>query len=453
MERVIIFGFGQGGKQAYDLLSTQKEIVAFCDSAPQEIVNYKGVPVVPPDQLVNFIYDKVIIASMHIDSIFAVLNSVGIDRTKVSVYETDRILIDKRLKDAEQLYTKHCRQPLASNPSTQELRDYTEHLFQRPPTDLTVDEWTCIYDYLVSKTEFKSALIARKRAQAQLHASPANDDHILGLLDFGEIELARLKLKQLTSPTESPPLLLSALFHMYAGQPTISQDILAHLFQPSHPTIAKIKNNTIAVVGPAASSCSTGEEIDKFDVVVRLSPAPINRIDHSKLGSRTDLIYVGAQAPTYMTQKALQLLKRPSILFVYESLLHPYQNEMLDQNRARTFEYNFRLFNGIPNFLQRVLADLIMIGASHIKLFNFDFYANTKRYRTGYSALFNRSKYCERPANYLVESQAVLHDFATQFNFCKMLIQHQLITADKHTTDVLALPLSKYFDRLQIAFK
>lgn len=70
MDKVVVFGCGPTGLRTYELLKSNKKIIAFLDNDPQKAGNYvEGVPVYLPEAKVlnDLSYDYIVIASVYGD--------------------------------------------------------------------------------------------------------------------------------------------------------------------------------------------------------------------------------------------------------------------------------------------------------------------------------------------------------------------------------------------------
>ena len=464
MKKIIIFGFGSGGKQAFQLLSSSHTIVAICDSKKQAIREYLNVPVILPTQIPDFDYDRIIVASMYVSKVMAVLQNIGVNEEKIDVYETVRILIDKRLKDAERLI--HNKQANIEHGTA------LGKLLNQPADAMLPEEWCLLYDYLIANMQFDKGLMARDKTLTAYQKTSPCEDRMLALLDMGLFDEAKSELRKISLAGDSrecgesreagnndPGSIesLSALLNLYSGSVALaSRDIAQRNITSQNKQAldfsALINGRTIAVVGPCLANDEQGKQIDECDLVVRLSPSVINETEYNKLGSRTDIVYVGAHAPVYMLKENMFLLKRDDVFYVFESIITDSQEQLVTEGRARKMEFQIKLFNGFPNFLQRILIDLLLLGAGRIKIFNFDFYTGKQAYGSHYKNLVDRKKFSSRPKNHLLQSQAVLHDFASQFNFCKIIMEKDVIDADTKGRTILGMTLVEYFMLLEEAF-
>ena len=74
LQHIIIYGFGTGGKSAFDILKDDYDVICFVDKDKgAHGIIYHGIHVHVPEMINRFQYDKIVIASMFIHEIKAFL--------------------------------------------------------------------------------------------------------------------------------------------------------------------------------------------------------------------------------------------------------------------------------------------------------------------------------------------------------------------------------------------
>ena len=186
-----------------------------------------------------------------------------------------------------------------------------------------------------------------------------------------------------------------------------------------------IFDKKIAVVGPAHNTLLQGEEIDSFDIVVRVNETKVSEDQHPLIGKKTQVMYLGSYS-----FNNLSLIKSS-----YEELRWIVSKEY----KSNQTELNYRqlIFNpsfiaGYPQMLSYLIYDLLLFKPSKIKLFNFDLY-------------INKNKYLEKnyPNNTSLASFSE-HNMSSQFLYIKGLHEHGMISTDKNLREILELDLEQY---------
>lgn len=85
-QTAIIFGAGNAGIAAMQNITEQYEVLALCDNDPQKAGTYvDDIPIISPNQLDNYTYDKILIASEFFEKIEQQLKVIGIAESKIQV--------------------------------------------------------------------------------------------------------------------------------------------------------------------------------------------------------------------------------------------------------------------------------------------------------------------------------------------------------------------------------
>jgi glycosyltransferase involved in cell wall biosynthesis len=85
--RVVIFGAGAGGQQAFKVVTRSHDVVAFADNdARKHGTELHGKPVVGIPQLRSITYDRIVVASIHFAEIQRQLQAAGIARDRIEAF-------------------------------------------------------------------------------------------------------------------------------------------------------------------------------------------------------------------------------------------------------------------------------------------------------------------------------------------------------------------------------
>ncbi|KAF7775579.1 hypothetical protein PCIT_a1795 [Pseudoalteromonas citrea] len=455
MEKIILYGLGSGGKCAFDMLSTDKniDIVAICDSFSDEKREYMGVPIIPPHELSRYIFSRIVITSIYVTEIMAVLRNEDINEDVITVYQAPKILADYFIFQVEKWLSAHGEHT--------DLIKQSVHLAQKPPELFPYERWKNIYSYLVANGMFRDCSNSRVKLQKSLLASPVNDrdtymQQFLCLLDKGDYAAAQRKLdsmRHLFPDKDIDSIYMKSLLQLYIGGSYNRQYIAELLNIKDEQFFELVKGKSIAIVGPCISNEKLGKEIDSHDLVIRMLPSLKDNSDSQEIGSKTNIVYLSAYRLEMMKAEDKELLRLKDIFYVFELQKEESEFESIHNGKSRTmlFEAKMKLFNGFPTFLQRILIDLLTMQAKSVKIFNFDFYTTKAAYKSSYSSFSDSEKLAGIGDNLLL-NHAVFHDIASQQVFCKRLLENGLVEADTKTREVLKLGIDEYFDKLHLAF-
>lgn len=86
--KVVIFGAGDGGLRVHYLLSDEFEVIAFADNdVSKQGSKFLSKPVVAPNEICKLVFDYVIIANIHGESVFKQLTEeLSIEKGKIIDY-------------------------------------------------------------------------------------------------------------------------------------------------------------------------------------------------------------------------------------------------------------------------------------------------------------------------------------------------------------------------------
>jgi O-methyltransferase len=95
--KIVLFGCGEGGKNAFNYLQKKYDIVAFSDNNPNlHGKSLENIPIVTPEDLKNIKYDYILISSMYSEDITKQLtNTLNILEKKIKSVDKDVLLGNK----------------------------------------------------------------------------------------------------------------------------------------------------------------------------------------------------------------------------------------------------------------------------------------------------------------------------------------------------------------------
>ena len=200
-----------------------------------------------------------------------------------------------------------------------------------------------------------------------------------------------------------------------------------------------IENKTIALVGPSYSKEEQGNEIDTYDLVIRLNAFENHKHEFKKyIGSKTNIVYLnGGEFTKFEKGKKTEFLKN-SFLCSRKSFSEEFQKK----NIRATRKLNFNLFGG-NGFVQDVIIDLLHFKIKEIKVFNVDFTLNSKMYTPSYT----KPNQVSQKEAYYRQSKV---DFFSNINFMRLLLLNNTIMVDNNLKILLNssnYELSKLFKK------
>lgn len=101
MKKIILFGIGENGKailDAYHKYAKDFEIVAVADNA-SELKSYRGIPVIAPTELSEWVYDEIWIASIYYREIREQLTAgLRVDPVRIRTVEYPMIFLEQYIR-------------------------------------------------------------------------------------------------------------------------------------------------------------------------------------------------------------------------------------------------------------------------------------------------------------------------------------------------------------------
>lgn len=198
-----------------------------------------------------------------------------------------------------------------------------------------------------------------------------------------------------------------------------------------------IKDKTVAVIGPAVSCIEAGDEIDGFDVVIRINYKGNNYFgDPSINGTHIDVTYYNLGTTNNLDFQILN-----GKLFCYVVPFNSIENHYLG-GAVRERRYSPALVNGVPNMIQNIVFDVLLHSPSRLKIFNCDFYVGEAIYDESYIGKSTK----------LSLANLAVHDQWSQICFIKNLYLNQKIEVDSSCQRVLKMSFDEYFSILKSKF-
>lgn len=316
---------------------------------------------------------------------------------------------------------------------------------------MSVEDWLLFSDVLNWIGALTAGCLARDIAidrSIDLGSAPsANRDQLLrafnASLERGNFESASGFLLQLRAlkldPVECQRY--EACLNLCKGDVVGFRDKWPH--SPWFP-VDKLKEyfdgKSVAVVGPAPTGSKDGGEIDEFDVVVRMNWQGENSsIDCSDFGAKTNISIYNAHSIRLMgssvAEHSHEIAKRQDFVFVRRDRFDIERILGSEAKVVKIYDYPCAFHKSL-NAIQIVLFNLLLLGASRIKLFKADNYTGDLGHVAGYRPGSPEYSYVSLDVLHPVFGN---HDLVTNLSFIKTLgVNSKVIELDRQAAQVFS---------------
>ena len=205
-----------------------------------------------------------------------------------------------------------------------------------------------------------------------------------------------------------------------------------------------VRGKAVALVGGADVGLEQGEEIDSFDVVVRMNMANPSggTTAASQRGKRTTVSYYTyalARLRSHEIGNALAAGDLKAAVVHNHAHVCNLLNAACGKPLARiNASYTSHVFMGFPLSAQRIVLDLLPFAPSRIKVFNCDFYLGSNAHHKGYVEL-----------NPLMPAKLAHHDLLRNLRLAKKLYALAQIETDSRLAEILAMDDDSFVSALQ----
>lgn len=199
-----------------------------------------------------------------------------------------------------------------------------------------------------------------------------------------------------------------------------------------------ICGKSIAIVGPASNGIKHGNEIDNFDIVVRLNYSGNDRRPPSdEFGSKTDVSYYRKYVLNWISENNRSECFNDVKWVVSISQSKKYFDyiNLNSNSNCRTIlnKHEFMSYSA-PNAIQSLLYDVLQFNPRYIKLFNINFYLTKEQHHSSYKFNNDIVSHCEFAQHYLIP----------QFLFVKGLYTNRKIDVDDRLKEILSMSGKDY---------
>lgn len=204
----------------------------------------------------------------------------------------------------------------------------------------------------------------------------------------------------------------------------------------------KVAGKVVAIVGGAPSSVKNGKSIDSCDLVARININSLEKFDPEILGERIDIVYVRGERGEAIQNNDIDYFESRTDSSISYRLKVPKHLDCFPPDSLASVCLNFdEVFDyGHLNAVQTAILDLLIHGASLVKVYNVDFNMSGqsfKGYRPRTLADVNYSKiFASHPPH-------------PQFQLCKSLNSIGLIDGDDVFMSIINMELREFSDECQ----
>ena len=343
-------------------------------------------------------------------------------------------------------------QQLTQNDQSEYLQ---EKLNELPAKYFKVTDWIELSSLFITLGFFQCALVAREKGVEKAYQLSSNKLSFF----FNSDAITGATIDRFDKNTLIKALQYSSIRRTHVGTSPVRNFLNYYTGASQNKKFDSpefynlIKGKNVAVVGPLTLTHKAIEEINSFDLIIKVNVIDINKAIKDEPGLNWDKVIV------YITPRLLnKLIKENGIDKVEKPIayitrilspLKQYKGKYVNSHGVlfrSMYNLNFFTFNGGLNFLPRVILDTYYHEAENIKVFGADLYSSlnyASDYQTN-SALNKHERYSEI---------FIGHDIITQYKVISQLYYHDVFTADERLDDVMKLGLNGYLKLMEKNFQ
>lgn len=213
-----------------------------------------------------------------------------------------------------------------------------------------------------------------------------------------------------------------------------------------------ICSKSVAIVGPSSSLGAYGQEIDTYDVIIRINHSDQLHHDKKRGGSRTSVSYFNGVHPVCLREE--NTIVEDSLEWAVFKSAGDHtgltNNGCKIRVLAFTYKSEFSEFNLVP----LIVSDVLRFRPSCIKIFGVDLYLS----QYSPSSYMPQSYYTLNPKarrlnpqdrTFTIERGFLQHDPASQYLFLQRIHRSQLITGDERFSNIMNMGICEYMTQLE----
>lgn len=344
------------------------------------------------------------------------------------------------------LYCIEKRQ-ISRNLSGNDQEVLIRHTKDLHPLSLPCKKWLALYYVCIKNGLLRNAFFLRqKAAESAYFVAESNtvDDLCLALkarIDAGEFHEAQSLLDNINKRFPAHFLIkdLESYYKLTVGDIVGFRKLRENKFDHLDLKFKRlIEESTVAIVGPAPSYEEVGEEIDSFDIVIRISYRGRDRLpERCEFGEKVDISYYGDGFSTIINESEKSFLNDLEFA-VFKTIRYDFQKQLIKTQRGRQFKKNMFFFNGSPLEINNALFDVLHFNPINVKLFKTNFYLSNNPYYGGY---------CNN--NMIPFAGLAHHDVLSNINFTRNLLNSGLVEVDNALEKVINLTPFEYCSSME----
>jgi len=203
------------------------------------------------------------------------------------------------------------------------------------------------------------------------------------------------------------------------------------------------ERNIVSLVAPVKTNELNGEEIDRFDEVVRLNYARSSVVSAESSGAKTTITYYSKERGRELLSNEDNIPTNVSAIVCKDSLQVNYFKNKTSIPVRPSVSFDSCMSRGNLNLMPYVILDLLYSGFCKIKVFHADLMLTSEKIKGYYNGL----NYSDKDLN-ITRVGFVMHDPVTQFRCLKALFNKGYIVGDSAFQSVMSLTEEQYAVKL-----
>ena len=349
----------------------------------------------------------------------------------------------------------------ADLPMRQDRYEELKQQMEKTPADsLTCEQWLYMHEICCFRGRYTLAQIFRERAR-MLAIAPMNRNKVKPPISWENTIRAAIEGGECNNQKDLDRLL---------ARDRITGDIanklrlyIAVLFGEKVPSewvksfdgphfADYLAGKSIAIVGPSPTEAFDGEEIDRHDIIVRLTYSFEGKgTDPVHKGLRTDIsCFSGVHGRNFMNERHGILPRDTSwACFKTRGMASRVKEANTDKKVRDHITFFQPKFHGLFNLMPTVALDLALFNAKSIKIYHTDLMLTVARQKGYNPESFNMpSEDIEGMKNNFRRS-SILHDPILQYRTLYKLWCNKKITGDARFVEVMEMGLDPFLSELE----
>lgn len=210
---------------------------------------------------------------------------------------------------------------------------------------------------------------------------------------------------------------------------------------------------SVAIVGPSGSDEELREEIDQYDIVIRLNWRPVpysEKLSYKKAVDRVDISYYTKHVFYSLSIEERQSISNKLKFYCLDVIQNSDAQAVSDfsQGKARRPHGNSYLLHKFPSAIQRVVFDVLSYNPKKVKVFKCNFYSSVDLYEKSYEDQIIEMPGIRKSKSIPRESTWA-HDLWSNYNFISTLHNYGVIDVDSGCSEILGLGVKSYLSLMQ----